>query len=205
MKNYIAMLTDKKVRLAALLVVTAFSVAVSGTLCYFMAATAGIENRFFPARLTIEIHETFTKNDENEYVKSNVSFENVEIPGATSNAYIRARLVPSWRDADGHVAGVPATLDMPGAVTSVINEDLSFDEIGGYYYYKGILDPGEQTPVLIRSLTVDYSALAGTVYEGLAFELTVLAEGLNASPGAAEATWGMSYNEAYATWSPAAP
>lgn len=204
MKFRLSMLTDKKVRLAALLVVAAFSVAVSGTLCYFMMSTLSIPNTFIPARLNVVIQEEFTVGPDGNYEKSNVYVENVVIPGATSRAYIRAKLVPIWRDAAGNVAGVPDT-DLLGTsgITAVINTDLSFDYVDGYYYYKGTLEPGEHTPVLIHSLKVDYSAFVGTVYEGLTFELSVLAEGLDSAIGAAEAAWGMSYNEAMHTWSPA--
>ena len=199
MKKILSLLTDKKMRLAALLVVTVFSFAVSGTLCYFMMSTLSIENNFVPARLNVVIHETFTDQGEDGYVKENVTVENAVIPGYTSEAYIRVKLVPSWRDAYGNVAGVPAALPtdahpIPG-ISFTVNSTLAFDyPAGEYYYYKGTLAPGEQTPVLIDRLSVDYSAFTGTVYEGLTFELSVLAEGLHASPGAAEAAWGMEYN-----------
>ncbi|MCR5783560.1 MAG: hypothetical protein K6G90_12605 [Clostridia bacterium] len=204
MKFRLSMLTDKKVRLAALLVVTALSVAVSGTLCYFAWSTLSIPNTFIPARLNIVIHEEFARDEDGDYVKKDVSFENVVIPDATSRAYIRVKLVPSWRDAYGNVAGVPAVdiLSTPG-ITAVINTDLTYDYVDGYYYYKGVLEPGEQTSVLIHSFKVDYSAFAGTVYEGLNFELSVLAEGLDSAIGAAETAWGMSYNDAAHTWAPA--
>ena len=203
MKFRLSMLTDKKMRLAALLVVAVFSVAVSGTLCYFMWSTLSIPNEFIPARLNVVIHEEFTIED-GDYVKKNVTVENVVIPNAVSRAYIRVRLVPSWRDASGNLAGVPAVdiLSCPG-ITSAINTDLTYDYVNGYYYYKGVLEPGEQTSVLIHSLRVDYSAFEGTMYEGLTFELSVLAEGLDSAIGAAEAVWGMTYNEAMHTWSPA--
>ena len=199
-----AILIDRKLRYAALLVVIVFSFAVSGTLAYFMMSTVSIENDFVPARLSIVIHEEFTKDDDDKYVKSNVTVENAEIPGFTSQAYIRVKLVPSWRDASGNVTGVAASLDTPG-ITYDIDVIENFNLIGGYYYYKGILAPGESTPVLIRSLTVDYSAFTGTPYEGLTFELSVLAEGLNDAPGAAETAWGMAYNKATRVWAPYAP
>ena len=204
MKRLRAILTDTKTRLAAFLVVTVLSVSVSGTLAYFMASTLSIRNDFVPTRLNVVIHESFTKNDDDEYVKENVTFENTVIPGFTSDAYIRVKLIPSWRDDTGHVAGVPASLSGPG-ITADIDVVDHFNLIDGYYYYKGILAPGETTPVLIRTLTVDYSALTGTVYDGLTFELSVLAEGLNDAPGAAEAAWGMAYNKTSQTWAPYTP
>ena len=76
MKKILSLLTDKKMRLAALLVVTVFSFAVSGTLCYFMMSTLSIENNFVPARLNVVIHETFTDQGEAGYVKENVTVEN---------------------------------------------------------------------------------------------------------------------------------
>ena len=200
-----AILLDRKLRYAALLVVVVFSFAVSGTLAYFMMSTLSIQNDFIPARLNVVIHEEFTPNGDDGYEKRNVTVENAVIPGFTSEAYVRVKLVPSWRDAYGNVAGVPAALPtaehpVPG-ITLTVNGALAFDHPAGeYYYYKGTLSPGEQTPVLIDYLAVDYSAFTGTVYEGLTFELSVLAEGLHASPGAAEAAWGMTYNEALSYW-----
>ena len=197
------MLADKKVRLAALLVVTVFSVAVSGTLAYFVASTLSIKNDFYPAKLNIVIHEQFEQTD-GGYVKSNVTVENVVVPNATSRAYIRVKLVPTWRDANGNVAGVPApVLPAPpddisfvlDGISGAVNSNLAFDYIDGYYYYKGILKPGESTPSLIQSITVDYGAYTGTQYEGLTLELSVLAEGLDSNVGAPEAAWGMTYHE----------
>ena len=199
-----AVLLDRKLRYAALLVVIVFSFAVSGTLAYMMVSTVSIDNDFVPTRLNVVIHEDFTKNDADEYVKENVTVENAVVPGFTSKAYIRVKLVPSWRDAYGNVAGVPAALPTPEhpvpGITFLVNDE-AFDVFeGNCYYYKGTLAPGEQTPVLIDRLAVDYSAFSGTVYEGLTFELSVLAEGLHASPGAAEAAWGMTYHEALSQW-----
>ena len=206
MKFRLSMLTDRKVRLAVLLVVTALSVAVSGTLAYFMATTLSIRNDFLPARLNVVIHEEFQQTA-GSYVKSNVTVENAVVPKATSHAFIRVKLVPTWRDENGNVAGVPPVelAAPPAGITADINPDLAFDYVDGYYYYKEILDPGEQTSPLIRTLTVDYSALAGTPYEGLTFELSVLAEGLDAAAGAPEAAWGVTYNAAAHTWAPVAP
>ncbi|MBR2730526.1 MAG: hypothetical protein IKD72_00885 [Clostridia bacterium] len=204
MKFRLSMLTDKKVRLAALLVVAALSVAVSGTLAYFMASTHSIRNDFFPARLNVVIHEDFQQID-GSYVKSNVTVENAVVPRASSHAYIRVRLVPTWRDENGNVAGVPP-VDLtapPAGITAEINPDLAFDYVDGYYYYKEILAPGEQTTPLVRRIAVDYAALAGTPYEGYTFELSVLAEGLDAAAGAAEAAWGVVYSAH--TWSPCTP
>ncbi|MBQ6419821.1 MAG: hypothetical protein IJK02_01990 [Clostridia bacterium] len=204
MKRYLSLLADRKIRAAALLLVAVFSVAVSGTLAYFIAATDSIQNDFIPAGLSIVIHEEFERNTENVYEKRNVTVENEVLPNAASSAFIRVKLIPSWRDASGAVVALPASLSQPG-ITLDIDVVDNFNLIDGCYYYKFVLAPGETTPPLINSLTVDYSAFTGTVYEGLVFELTVLAEGLRDAPGAAEAAWGMAYNKTAHTWSPVAP
>ena len=197
-------MTDKKLRLAALFVVIVFSVAVSGTLAYFTVSTLSIENDFFPARLSIRVVENFDQDADGNYVKTDVCIKNESVSNASSNAYVRVKLVPSWRYADGSVAGVPtpalpAWTEPEGAeiapgVTICINNQSAFDHINGYYYYKGLLKSGKETPVLIEKLSVDYSLLTGTVYDGLTFELTVMAEGLNDAPGATENAWGMTFH-----------
>ena len=71
----------------------------------------------------------------------------------------------------------------------------------GYWYYNGIVQPGDDTTDLIASIAESFSA-AVSADPRYHLKVTVLAEALQASPvTAAEQSWGMTYDYSNSSWS----
>ncbi|MDM0469371.1 BsaA family SipW-dependent biofilm matrix protein [Clostridium perfringens] len=65
--------------------------------------------------------------------------------------------------------------------------DAKLGNDGGYYYYYGVLAPQKNTGNLLESVTL--SPNVPNEYKGLKFDVTVNAEGIQASNGAAKDSW----------------
>ena len=126
--------------------------AVSGSLAWLISAPEPVVNTFTPGAVTIQVDETF-----NGTTKSDVRIKNTgDVP-----AYIRVALVPAWVDDEGNIAAKPASLELNDDCNIAWGKDGSGYEadwfIGsdGFYYCKTVIEPGEYTPILINSCTVN--------------------------------------------------
>lgn len=171
MKLYGGRSHNGKRSLAALIaLVLIICVAVGGTIAYIVTQTDKVENKFTPADVKIEIHETFNGTD-----KSSITVQNVQ---ADKNVpcYIRVKLVSNMQDADKNVTGL-------AAINTFKLNDKWFDGGDGCYYYKDVVNVGAST----ENLLADGSKI--TLTTGQVVE--VLAEGIQATPiDAVKAAWG---------------
>ena len=126
--------------------------AVSGSLAWLISTPGPVVNEFTPGEVTIQVDETF-----NGTTKQNVRIKNTgNVP-----AYIRVALVPAWVDDEGNIAAKPASLELNddcniawGKVGNGYEDDW-FIGSDGFYYCKTVIEPGEYTPILINSCTVN--------------------------------------------------
>lgn len=126
--------------------------AVSGSLAWLISAPGPVVNEFTPGVVTIQVDEKFDGS-----TKSDVRIKNTgNVP-----AYIRVALVPAWVDDEGNIAAKPASLEQLDNDCNIAwGEDGNGYEadwfIGsdGFYYCKTFINPGESTPILIKSCTV---------------------------------------------------
>ena len=120
--------------------------AVSGSLAWLISAPGPVVNEFTPGEVTIQVDETF-----NGTTKSDVRIKNTgNVP-----AYIRVALVPAWVDDEGNIAAKPASLKLDCDITW--GDDFNqfwFEGTDGFYYCKTFINPGDSTPILIKSCTV---------------------------------------------------
>lgn len=165
---------SKKILLVAM-VALILTAAVGGTVAWLTTSTGPIENIFDPSKVTCKINETFDGS-----TKSNVSVKNTsDIP-----AYIRVALVAAWQDASENVAGGKGSWEPsfnPGA-DWIKRSD-------GYYYYTKAVAAGEDTGVLIDSITL---ATDGDFKQ----TLTICAEAIQANPATAvQDAWGVTVTD----------
>ena len=128
--------------------------AISGSLAWLISAPGPVVNEFIPGEVTIQVDETF---DDEHTTKQNVSIKNTgNVP-----AYIRVALVPAWVDDEGNIAAKPASLEQLDNDCNIAwGEDGNgyendwFIGADGFYYCKTVINPGEYTPILIKSCTV---------------------------------------------------
>lgn len=157
--------------------------AVSGSLAWLISAPGPVVNEFIPGEVTIQVDETF---DDDHTTKQNVSIKNTgNVP-----AYIRVALVPAWVDDEGNIAAKPASLKLNDDCNIAWGKDGSGYEadwfIGsdGFYYCKTVIEPGEYTPILINSCTVNGGEHK---YD---FELQIIASAVQSLPtSTVEAVW----------------
>lgn len=157
--------------------VLALVLAVAGgTLAWLTANSGPVTNTFTPAQVSCEVDETFQNN-----VKSAVSIKN------TSNidAYIRAYVVVTWKNADGNVYGKPVkdtdyTMTMPN--------NTKWFKSGDYYYYPDAVPSGASTGMLIKECK-----LIGTPpADGYSLSVEIIAEAIQSQPDSAvQQAWGV--------------
>ncbi|MCI6986568.1 MAG: hypothetical protein MR906_00975, partial [Clostridium sp.] len=150
--------------------------AVSGSLAWLISAPEPVVNEFTPGVVTIEVDEKFDST-----TKSDVSIKNT----GTVPAYIRVALVPAWVDDEGNIAAKHASLKLDCDITWGDNfNQFWFEGTDGFYYCKTVIEPGESTPILIKSCTVK-----GEEHE-YDFELQVIASAVQSLPTTTvEAVW----------------
>lgn len=115
---------------------------IGGTVAFLIANTEKVNNNFTYGYVSCAVNEDpFTGG-----TKSNVTIQNT----GDTTAYIRARIVVTWKDAAGNVFG-----KAPVAPTDYTLQTGSGWTTGtdGYWYYKSAVESGESTSALIKSCT----------------------------------------------------
>lgn len=151
---------------------------VGGTVAYLVADTDPLTNNFDLAEVSCRVEEKF-KNQ----IKENVQIQNTgDIP-----AYIRAKVVVTWKDEDGNVYGQAPIEETD--YTIQFNEGVWKRE-GDYWYYDEPVAPVTEnncyTPVLINRCSS-----SGTEPEGYHLSVEILAEAIQSEPTKAiQEAWG---------------
>ena len=172
-------LPKKKVSLLLVSLVLIAAIAVGSTVAFIATSTEPITNIFNPANVTIDIDEKIESG-----VKTDVQVKNT----GNTDAFIRAKIVVTWKDADGNVS---ATKPVEGTdYTMTLNETNWFRGSDGFYYCRTSVAPnGGSTPVLITACKkVD----GVTPPDGYDLSVEIIASGIQSTPDSAvKEAWGM--------------
>lgn len=157
--------------LAAVIVLLAG--AVGGTWAFLVAQSEPVQNNFTYAHVRCTIDEKFDGT-----TKSDVKIQNIgDIP-----AYIRARIVVTWKDASGNVSAVP----VKNTDYTIAFNETDWTQQGGYWYCKTAVDAGGETPVLITTCEKK-----GTAPDGYDLSVEILADAIQSEPvNAVKEAWG---------------
>ncbi len=157
--------------LAAVIVLLAG--AVGGTWAFLVAQSEPVQNNFTYAHVSCTIDEKFENG-----VKSDVKIQNTgDIP-----AYIRARIVVTWKDASGKVSAVPVK-DSDYTMTMGTGWTKGTD---GYWYCNTAVDAGGETPVLITKCEKK-----GNAPKDYNLSVEILADAIQSEPASAVTeAWG---------------
>lgn len=168
--------THRSKGLALLLSIALISVGiVSGVVAWLFTNTDSVVNQFTPGKVTVEVQETLTDN-----VKSDVKIQNT----GNTDAFIRAAVIVTWKDADGNVYGMKP---VAGTDYTITYSNTGWTQYDGYWYCNTEIPPNAVTPVLIQSC----SPVAGTAPEGYALSVEILASGIQSKPtSVAQENWG---------------
>ena len=159
--------------LAAVIVLLAG--AVGGTWAFLVAQSEPVQNNFTYAHVSCTIDEKFENG-----VKSDVKIQNTgDIP-----AYIRARIVVTWKDASGNVSAVPVK-DSDYTMTMGTGWTKGTDD---YWYCNTAVDATKFTPELITECKKTDNANAPKDYD---LSVEILADAIQSEPAnAVKEAWG---------------
>lgn len=146
-------------------IVLLLTVTAGLTGAYLITQTDSVKNVFTPGRVTIQVNETFANGE-----KSNVTIQNT----GNVTARIRAKIVVTWKDADGNV--YPA-LPAQGSDYQ-LTMGSGWTQKDGYWYCDATIEPNDSTPTLIQSCR----AAEGRAPEGYALSVEILGEAVQNEP-----------------------
>lgn len=143
---------------------------VGGTVAYLVTHTDSVVNTFTPGEVSCQVEEEFKDKDT---VKTKAVVKNTgNVP-----AYIRVAVVANTIDGEGNITGM-ATLE--GWLNTA-----KWTEVGGFYYYKGVVQPGKETANLLTAAGIDLTGI----------QVTILASAIQSMPDeAVKDAWKMSYD-----------
>ncbi len=174
----------KKRNIILVSIITLMGLLAVGTMAWFTAESDPVVNRFKAGTVAIELHDDFDKETA-QNVNPGDSYKkvvNVENKG-TEKSFIRVKLEPKWADGlPNEVDGVKIA-DYPILNGWVLHTD-------GWYYYPQIVEAGKSTPNIIEEVNFKGKEMTND-YQGKEFELTVEAQAIQASNGAALDEWGV--------------
>ena len=147
------------------------ALAVGGTVAWLNSSSGPVTNTMIPGQVPITIDETF-KNG----IKRDVTVTN----NGNIDAYIRVAIVANAVDAEGNVVA--------GNKPVYTINTANWQELDGYYYYKGAVAPDRTTEQLFKG---DVKVTGG--------ELNILAESIQVLGGIGGETasvyaWGHSFD-----------
>lgn len=156
--------------LAALALILAL--AVSGTVAW-LNSSDNVSNSMVPGNVPIDIDETI-----DNMAKTSVKIVNK----GNIQAYIRVAVVSNQLDDEGNV--------IPNGSGPAVPVSENWQLLNGYYYYKGIVEPGASVELLAQNSRVDFSKAEVNI---LAQSIQVLG-GQTSDGSASKDIWGVSFN-----------
>lgn len=157
--------------LAAVIVLLAG--AVGGTWAFLVAQSEPVQNNFTYAHVRCTIDEKFDGT-----TKSDVKIQNT----GDISAYIRARIVVTWKDANGIVSAVP----VKNTDYTIAFNGEKWTQQGDYWYCKTAVDAKDFTPVLITKCEK-----TGNAPKDYDLSVEILADAIQSEPAnAVKEAWG---------------
>lgn len=167
-----------------------------------------VKNNFIPAQVNVSVIE----NDEEVGLTNKLPFGNgntekrvqIKNSGTVSNSadeYVRVCIFPKFVNSSDEDIEIYIPYTIPevisgntfavGDVTFTLDSDWtkSWKYVGGYFYCKDILSPGDTTPTLLASVSMDSDKLNYYSNMGALLRVSVLADAIQSVGGAIEARW----------------
>ncbi len=175
-----------------------------GATLAFLTATESVTNRFILAEPTITVKESNVSNPDSVEWGPNSKNVQIVVSSAHGSVYVKTALILSAKDSAGNAyplnTGILSAPDITtgqlsaGDFTLYFNPDWENDWFfkNGYFYYKHILMPGEETNVLLKGITLTNNTdPMKAKYQNLTVQADILASSIQAKNSAVTA-WGVS-------------
>lgn len=167
-----------------------------------------VKNNFVPAQVSVSVIE----NDEVVSTKNELPFGNgnaekrvqIKNSGTGSNSadeYVRVCIFPKFVNSSNEDIEIFIPYTIPETITDTVFTigDVTFTldnnwtdnwlYIDGYFYYKDSLSPGDTTPNLLVSVSMDTDKLNSYRDMGALLRVSILADAIQTVGGAVEARW----------------
>ncbi len=187
--------SGKTLRGAAAVLVAAVLLSSLAGVAYALLrdTTARVDNTVTEPKITCAVEEKFDGDTKEEVKVRNTG---------DAPAYIRVKVIYNWVDTNGYVFfAKPDGYSCDGQLADPLKwthsvSGTGFDQLpDGYWYYNGIVQPGDATEDLIARITALYPI--DPIYS---FRVRILAEAIQAAENqiggksASEERWGMKFN-----------
>lgn len=166
-KNIISNKTAKRILITLMSLVTIIAVVTVGIYAFLTDSAGPVTNEFKPSTVDIDLKERFENNIKKDVYVSNPKTE------TAIECYVRVLLICNWYTditVDGEtvqqVVGKSSWNIDDTANSLDMNTEDWFKGSDGYYYYKHVLDVGNNTTNLINSIELVVDDNDGT-YQGL--------------------------------------
>lgn len=142
-------------------------VTIGGTIAFLIDTDDPIQNLFDPSEVTTKVEETFEGGE-----KTNVSIKNT----GDIEAYIRAAVVITWKDADGNVYGQAPVAGEDYTIMYATDTGWKMAS-DGFWYYTTPVAVDANTGYLIISCTD-----LGNAPEGYFLSVEIIGSGIQSKP-----------------------
>lgn len=174
--------------LAVCLLLTAI-VAIGGTLAYIVTQAGPVVNIFNPTTPDIEIEEQFSGA-----VKTNVVVTNT----GEVDSYIRAKVIISWKDADGNIYPAVPEEDVDYTIEYGIDDWIYVPAEDCWYYKSSVpaTDPDSKTTALIKEAKWIKACEYNTDDVIYSLNIEILSQSIQSSPASVVAEkWGVTVDD----------
>lgn len=162
-------------------IIALLTIVVGTTIAYLYTNTPSITNTFTPTKVTTTIEEKPGK------VKEEVKVKNT----GEIDAYIRATVIVTWKNAAGDVYATEPVKVTDYTVTYPTDTGWKKGS-DGYYYYTEAVPAGKTTDVLLT----ECKPIEGKAPEGYNLSVEILASSIQAEPkDAVKEAWGVNVND----------
>jgi len=195
---------NRLVTFTGILLVAVLLLGVVGTFAFFRSE-ASVANFLYSRNYQADLIDIFDNNRfalPGDTLNKDVSMKN----NGEVNSVVRIRLTPSWAPAVD-AKGNPLDPDLV-TVSYGLSYATDWTLIDGWYYYNKILEPGEETSLLVDSLKLaafsnDHHAVN---YSEAVYTLAIEGTSLQALTVSTEEVWQMTYtidDNGYLVWAEA--
>lgn len=168
---------NRKIRFTVICSALAAAICIVGiTVALILTRTENVINTFAPSKVTCRVTEQFENG-----IKKEVRIQNT----GNTEAYIRAKVLVTWKNADGEVYWKTPEQEKDYDITFSKDPDWLYDAQSNTYYYALAVAPEEATKTLIESVVLRETSGKPAGYD---LSVEIIADAIQSTPAEAVQT-----------------